>query len=383
MWTAPPPPASILDVPLRLFSAHQPLERVKINRLSWSLALLASFSVAATVASAQETRTEQPATHTVKRGDTLWDLAKRYLNDAYLWPSIYRLNTDQIEDPHWIYPGEVLRLPGNAAPAVIAEVRRPSNRTVFTPASLARAASASQASVARPRVAIGDVTRASWVGPEYGPRGSGKVLFSADIPGIDQKRTLYNFQLYDKLLMTPPVGSIAAERERFVAYTLGETIEGFGTIVIPTALLQVVRAPRNNEAATVEVIELYGALDADARVIALDTAGAGATAKPRAYTDARTTKIRAIYRSAVLPSLNYDVLFDLTSKDGMKIGDEVELFRPREPAVQDERPALPEVSIGTAQVIRVTPFGTTARVITQQQPAIRIGESVRVIARMP
>lgn len=357
---------------------------MKIPRLAWSLAMSSALSFAALpFARAQDQHTDQPATHTVKRGDTLWDLAKKYLGDAYLWPSIYRLNTNQIEDPHWIYPGEVLRLPGGSAPGTIAEVRRPSNRTVFTPALIGRTSNAPAGAVARPHVAIGDVIRASWVGPENGPKGSGKLLFSADIPGIDQKRTLYNFQLYDKLLMTPPVGSVAAEHERFVAYTLGETIEGLGTIVIPTAVLEVVRAPRNNEAATVQVLQLFGSLDANAPIVALDTSGAGATGRPHAYTDVRATTIRAIHRSAVLPSLGYDVLFDLTSKDGMKIGDEIELFRPREVAVQDERPAIPEVSIGTAQVIRVTPFGTTARVVTQQQPAIRVGESVRVIARMP
>jgi hypothetical protein len=70
-------------------------------------------------------------------------------------------------------------------------------------------------------------------------------------------------------------------------------------------------------------------------------------------------------------------------KEGMKIGDEVEIYREREVSKGDDNPVLPEVSIATAQVVRVTPYGTTARITSQDQPAIRIGEHVRVTARMP
>ena len=60
---------------------------------------------------------ERPATHTVKRGDTLWDLAATYLGDPFQWPQIYQLNKDKIKDPHWIYPDQVFALPGGTAAA--------------------------------------------------------------------------------------------------------------------------------------------------------------------------------------------------------------------------------------------------------------------------
>src|SRR5262245_40396899 len=58
-----------------------------------------------TAAGAGETK----SLHVVRKGDTLWGLCGEQLGDPRLWPRIWALNP-QLQNPHWIYPGDQLRL---------------------------------------------------------------------------------------------------------------------------------------------------------------------------------------------------------------------------------------------------------------------------------
>jgi hypothetical protein len=50
-----------------------------------------------------------PPTHTVRKGDTLWDICDHYFNNPWQWPRVWSYNPD-ILNPHWIYPGELIHL---------------------------------------------------------------------------------------------------------------------------------------------------------------------------------------------------------------------------------------------------------------------------------
>jgi hypothetical protein len=64
-----------------------------------------------------------PEEYTIQKGDTLWDLSQRFLNNPWYWPKIWSLNPG-IENPHWIYPGSHLKIvPGEGGAQAPAQVQ--------------------------------------------------------------------------------------------------------------------------------------------------------------------------------------------------------------------------------------------------------------------
>jgi len=79
-----------------------------INKLTgFFLGLIFSCYVAA---AGQVTLTsDHPDRYVVVKGDTLWDIAGRFLSEPWRWPDVWQANP-QVENPHLIYPGDTLVL---------------------------------------------------------------------------------------------------------------------------------------------------------------------------------------------------------------------------------------------------------------------------------
>jgi len=51
---------------------------------------------------------DAPDKHEVVRGDTLWGISAQFLQNPWCWPQVWGMNKEDIHNPHWIYPGQIV-----------------------------------------------------------------------------------------------------------------------------------------------------------------------------------------------------------------------------------------------------------------------------------
>lgn len=331
-----------------------------------------------------------PATHVVKRGDTLWDLAKLYLGDAYLWPEIYRLNTAVIEDPHWIYPGEILTLPkgvaGSAGPAQAAAPDAPfdpSSTTVFDPRRYRRTRSERQGMAlmaSHSAVRPGEYLEAPWVTAEGGPAGAGRVRATAAsqivVPQLEQRV----FQSQEAVFIDLPPSARRANGERFITYSLGPVLHGQGQVVIPTAVIEIAGDAGVGETRAVVLLRFRSVVEGQG-IVAIDSLLPRRDQFPAAVASGAATTLAWMVDTPIIAQLGSYVILSSTARDGFVTGDQVTLLASLGKGVNDEVRA-PEAA-AVVQVLRVTPFGVSAIILRRSQADVSLGMPGRITAKMP
>lgn len=86
----------------------------KFSTATLILALASFFTILAPAQSFAAGKTKcdflvkAPDKHVVVRGDTLWDISGKFLEHPWCWPQVWGMNREQIRNPHWIYPGQIV-----------------------------------------------------------------------------------------------------------------------------------------------------------------------------------------------------------------------------------------------------------------------------------
>lgn len=369
---------------------------------------------------AQTPASDVPATHTVKEGDTLWDLSRQYFGDPVVWPRLYQMNTAVVEDPHWIYPGEVLRLksdeaiesvPTSGEPVAQAPIDAPpaeappaadnssleSAQVVETPAEPVRTPSDTEPIFPRAGMQVSTspilradytdnyraVTRAEFFQAgfltEAKPWPFGTIIGTVAPSQVDARGS-GAAMLFAQVGIRPPAAG---------AYQVGDTLMsvvfdrkpagGYGNIVIPTGLIRVTDASRSELLG--EVIAQYGAINREDRVLIAEKYAEIRGVRAQPVADGIEGTLIAFRGTDVLRGVGDAVFIDKGREAGMRIGDVLEATRtitPREPAAV----VVPEV-VARLQVIHLGDRTATARVIWVQYPDIPAGTKWKLIGRLP
>jgi hypothetical protein len=417
------------------------MPRLTISRsdlLTAVVGLAAAVFPAAAVA--QDAATPSGETHTVKPGDTLWGIARQYLGDPFLWPEIYRLNTNVVEDPHWIYPGEVLQLHGGAevsavpaGPVEAAPAAEPAPAAAeaapAVPAGEVAAAAAAQDAAAPDAAAMPDseVVDSVQFAYEQDASDSGTGLFPkagvqiASPPLLNEVEANYvplrrdefysagfltenekmpfgvmigpitpkdinvssNRQMASFINMlvavTPPKGGSYQVGDTLIVDYISRQVPGYGNIIVPTGMLVVrdVSQPQN----VAEIIQQYWPIYRGMSTLPADHFTGAGHVRAVPISDGVEATVVAQRSNARLTELQGYMFIDKGKVAGVARGDIFEIQRrPR------EMPSGPNVTpevIARIQIVRVRDKTATGKVVWLGSGVVRVGSSARQVAKLP
>jgi len=260
-----------------------------------------------------------PEFHTVNRGDTLWDITGYYFANPWHWPMVWGRNP-QITNPHWIFPGDQVRLLDHAEvrtpPPQAQSVRLDPRRTGIT---------------VRPRIPQGTVflREEAWASPEA-------ITASGVVVGAPEEQMLLAegdtvYLRFDR--RAPNVGESYTvyqeghEAQRFDR-NAGRVIRVLGTVVIDAW-------DRERRIATAHITESIDPIERGERVAIVQRQFQPVSPVPNDRD--LVGHIVAMPSPRAIVGGQYVVIVDRGEQDGVRLGNRFFLTRRGDPLVQNNR----------------------------------------------
>jgi LysM domain-containing protein len=382
------------------------MRRTTICRSSRIMAaVVVALPVAATLA-AQDTTTVAPAagSHVVARGETLWSISQQYFADPLLWPEIYRRNTAVIEDPHWIYPGEVLDLGGIAGAPVdttqvvgqgvadttgqadtIGAVPEPPPEpegpgTIFD----RRASKQQQVQDVLRRYAhqiYRPVRRGEFYSSGFLTEGEdlpwARVVGNTAKPAIPVLTDPGTAGQFAEIAIVPPSQASYHVGDSLLVARLDRKIDPWGDVVVPQGVARVTSVQEKQVLAL--VIMQFGRIQGGSLALPLEPFKDPGAVRPAPVEQGLEGHLIAMRDEHVLASVQQVLFIDKGRSDGVAMGDVFEAYRP----ASGEVGARSEEVRVQLLVVHMREHTASVIVIGMSNPALGSGMPVRLIKKMP
>jgi len=377
-----------------------------------------------------------PASHTVSRGETLWSISQMYFNDPLLWPEIYRLNTAVIEDPHWIYPGEVLNLsemvtiaqgpdtgvarpdttaaaadtvrvaPGDTVPAVVpldtamAPIDTiPSDTTQFIVEPPPPTAAESRETIfdrrRTNRQVVQDVLRAYTHQP-YRPLRAGefyaagflseeerlpwgRVLGATATPAIHRLTDRTSATTFEEIAVRPPRNASFHVGDSLLLARIDRILDfgRWGDVVVPVGIARVTSIEEQQVLA--EVVKQYERIHEGQLAMALEPFRDPGEVRPTPVEKGMTGRLLAARDPHPIAGAQQYYFIDKGRRDGVSLGDVFEIFKP----AQGYAGAASEEVRAVVMIVHTREKSATGLLLQIVNPALERGMPVRLIKKMP
>ena len=395
------------------------MKRTTISRSSLALlAALLATPVAGREAVAQDTlqvaapdtapAAPQGREHVVREGETLWALAQLYFGDPFLWPGIYRLNTLVVEDPHWIFPGEVLRLvppdttrvavepvegdegaqrPPIEAPPVEAPVAPPpppmaeAGATIF--ARRAPRGGSGSALTFGEAMMYWPVRRGEFYAAGFLTEGEdlpwAEVLGPVRGGRLIQDRTQSSAMLFEQLRIRGASGATYQVGDSLLTARLTRNVDGgWGKVVAPTGIVRVVHVSGRDIVA--EIVTQFNRVMDGQVAMPIEPFRNPGSARPLPVQEGIAGRVVEVRDIRVVPNQQDVIFIDLGRQDGIVPGDVFEAVRgPTNATVEGQAPER----LGLLHIVHVRERSASGLLMHIIDPGIRAGVPVRLIRKMP